>query len=161
MVTDPLEVWQGYQDAARKSGTFVAATVCAIEPESDGASILTDTGERQSFDYAVLAAGVWSRDIVRHLGLKVLLETERGYNTTYADPDLRLPMSLYFTEHGFVASPLVNALRVGGAVELAQPDAAQDAALCAGSAGGRRRGMDGLPALNAGFAAGDIPAPGK
>jgi D-amino-acid dehydrogenase len=35
--------------------------------------------------------------------------------------DWNLPMPVGFADHGFVATPLVDGLRVGGAVELAKP----------------------------------------
>jgi hypothetical protein len=69
------------------------------------------------------AGGVWSRTLVRGLGLKVCLETERGYNTTYPKSPIDLPMPVFFSDHGFIASPLAVGLRVGGAVEMASPDA--------------------------------------
>ena len=53
----------------------------------------------------------------------MLLETERGYNTTFSDPGFQIAMPVFFAAHGFVATPLVDGLRVGGAVELAAVDA--------------------------------------
>lgn len=121
-VTNPLVVLRGYQDMLRQRASLVTGKVTAIEQQADGIAVVTEAGDRPVFDKVVVAAGVWSRDLVRQLGLKVLLETERGYNTTYTDLGWTLAMPVGFADHGFVASPLVDGLRVGGAVELARPD---------------------------------------
>jgi D-amino-acid dehydrogenase len=120
LVTSPAEVLAGLR---RKSADLVAAEVTAIRSAEDGAAVLDKAGTEHRFDRIVLAAGIWSRDFVRALGLSVLLETERGYNTTFPNPPFDLPVPVFFAEHGFVASPLAEGLRVGGAVELASPDA--------------------------------------
>ena len=91
------------------------------------------------------ASGVWSRDLVRGLGLGVLLETERGYNTTFTDPAVTLELPVFFSEHGFVATPLRNALRVGGAVELAKPEAPANFARAAAMRQKMRRYVPSLP----------------
>lgn len=123
IVSNPLDVLRHYQGFVGARGTMVEAEVAGIEPGADGVSIRTRDGASAAFDFVLVAAGVWSRSLVRQLGLRVLLTAERGYNTTYADPELRLKMPLIFAEHGFVASPFVDSLRVGGAVEIASPEA--------------------------------------
>jgi D-amino-acid dehydrogenase len=119
--TNPLTVLRRYQAFAAERGRRVAEDVVSLSRTADG--IAVDTAASSAFfDKAVVSAGVWSRLFVRQLGLRVLLETERGYNTTFTDLDWNLPMPLGFADHGFVATPLVDGLRVGGAVELARPD---------------------------------------
>ncbi|KKB07081.1 amino acid dehydrogenase [Devosia geojensis] len=120
MVSNPLSVLRHYQEFVRTRGRLMAARVIGLEQTDAGIAVRTQQGA-ETFDRAVVASGVWSRDLVRGLGLKVLLETERGYNTTFADLDWNLPMPVGFGDHGFIASPLVDGLRVGGAVELAKP----------------------------------------
>lgn len=120
-VTDPLVVLRHYQAFIRQRAKLIAGKVVALEQGQDGISVRTEAGS-QRFDKVVVAAGVWSRELVRRLGLRVLLETERGYNTTYTDLDWTLAMPVGFADHGFIASPLVKGLRVGGAVELAKPE---------------------------------------
>jgi D-amino-acid dehydrogenase len=67
---------------------------------------------------AVIAAGAWSRRLTDRLGDRVPLETERGYNTTLPLGAFDVRRQIIFGGHGFVITPLVNGLRVGGAVEL-------------------------------------------
>jgi D-amino-acid dehydrogenase len=120
----PETFLRALQAHLRQRATIVEAKVKALKPGSDGICFVASDGRTTHlFDRAVIAAGVWSRDLVRGLGLRVSLETERGYNTTFTEPQVTLPMPIFFSEHGFCATPFDNALRVGGAVELARPDA--------------------------------------
>jgi D-amino-acid dehydrogenase len=122
-VTSPLEILLGLRGVVARRGKLVSATVTEVRPDGDKVAVIFADGASQRFDRVVIAGGVWSRDLVRRLGLKVLLEAERGYNTTFADPGFSIEMSLFFSAHGFVASPLNEGLRIGGAVELAAVDA--------------------------------------
>lgn len=122
IATNPLTVLRGYQSFLRERASLSAGRVLAIEPQAAGVGVILAPGETQVFEQVVVAAGVWSRELVRGLGLKVLLETERGYNTTFTDLGWNLPMPVGFADHAFVATPLVDGLRVGGAVELARPE---------------------------------------
>ncbi|MEM5500242.1 FAD-dependent oxidoreductase [Ahrensia kielensis] len=66
----------------------------------------------------VLAAGAYSHHLARTAGVKIPLETERGYNTTLPNNAFNLKQHLTFGGHGFVISKLRSGLRVGGSVEL-------------------------------------------
>ncbi|MEI2685974.1 MAG: FAD-binding oxidoreductase [Cypionkella sp.] len=66
----------------------------------------------------VLAAGAYSHLLARTAGVKIPLETERGYNTTLPPGAFDLRCQITFGGHGFVVAKLSSGLRVGGAVEL-------------------------------------------
>jgi len=66
----------------------------------------------------VLAAGAHSHHLARTAGVKIPLETERGYNTTLPAGAFDLKRQITFGGHGFVISKVGKGLRVGGAVEL-------------------------------------------
>jgi len=120
-VNNPLTVLRAYQGFAAGKSTLVPEKVARLSQSQDGIAVHTANGSA-TFDKVVVAAGIWSRDIVRGLGARVLLETERGYNTTFTDLDWNLNLPIGFADHGFIATPLVDGLRVGGAVELARPE---------------------------------------
>lgn len=122
MVSNPLTLLRQFQDYLAARGALRESKIWSVEQGSDGVLVRSQGGEATRFDKVVISAGIWSRDFVRGLGLKVLLETERGYNTTYTDLGWNLPLPVCFADHGFVATPLVDGLRVGGAVELAKPE---------------------------------------
>jgi len=142
---DPLALLRHLQNHIRQRGRLVETAVEAVQSTSDGVNLITTAREREIFDKVVIAAGIWSRDLVRGLGLKVLLETERGYNTTFADPQVKLEVPIFFAEHGFVATPMRNALRIGGAVELARPEAPANFARAAAMRSKMRRYVPSLP----------------
>lgn len=66
----------------------------------------------------VLAAGAFSHRLARTLGVRIPLETERGYNTTLPGDAFDLRTQVTFGGHGFVVTRLSSSIRVGGAVEL-------------------------------------------
>jgi D-amino-acid dehydrogenase len=119
--SNPLTILRHHQSFIRERARLAPAEIIHVGPAGDRISVLHVSGEVEFFDQVVIAAGVWSRDIVRRTGLKLLLETERGYNTTFTDLGWNIAMPVGFADHGFIASPLVDGLRVGGAVELARP----------------------------------------
>ena len=144
-VTSPLEILLGLRKAVAARGRFVTATVDAVRPDGDKIVVAFADGTSARFDRVLIAGGVWSRDLVRKLGLSVLLEAERGYNTTFPDPGFTIAMSVFFSAHGFVASPLNEGLRIGGAVELAAVDAPPNFARARAMRAKARRYFPDLP----------------
>jgi len=142
--TDPLAVLRHYQAYVAGKGRLVPVRVERLRQTEAGIEVQASTG-REMFDKVVVAAGVWSRAIVRGLGIKVLLETERGYNTTFTNLGWNLPMPLGFADHGFVATPLIGGLRVGGAVELAKPETSPNFARARAMRTKMRRYVPSLP----------------
>ncbi|WEK04997.1 MAG: FAD-dependent oxidoreductase [Candidatus Devosia phytovorans] len=145
MVTNPLTVLRHYQSFLRGKARIEAGRVVGLEQGADGVTLNLEDGRSSSADFVVVAAGVWSRELVRQSGAKVLLETERGYNTTFTDLDWNLAMPVGFADHGFIASPLVDGLRVGGAVELAKPETAPNYGRAKAMRAKMRRYVPALP----------------
>ena len=75
-------------------------------------------------DYAVIAAGAWSKTLAAAAGDRVLLETERGYHVVITEPGIapRYPMMPSDGKMACVMTP--QGLRLAGQVELAGLDAA-------------------------------------
>jgi D-amino-acid dehydrogenase len=109
-----LRVWLQKHGASIKRGEVVG-----IVHDQTASSILQlHGGEQISSVNTVVAAGAWSSTLVRGLGDKVLLESERGYNSTLRDPGITIARQLLFAERKFVATPLSCGLRIGGAAEF-------------------------------------------
>ena len=144
-VSSPLEILRGLRAAVGARGRLATGAVEKLRPDADGVTVIAADGKEQPFDRVVIAGGVWSRDLVRGLGLHVLLEAERGYNTTFPDPGFEIEMPVFATDHGFVATPLTDGLRVGGAVELAAVDAPPNYARAAAMRTKMRRYLPDLP----------------
>lgn len=94
--------------------------VCGIRSgsEGDAVSVGLSDGRWLPADKAVVAAGAWSGLLARRFGDKVLLESERGYNTTFPTPGVVLSREIIFAERHFVATPMSCGLRIGGAAEF-------------------------------------------
>lgn len=144
-VTSPIGVLRGLRAAVGARAKLVAAAVTEVRAEGERIAVMLADGSTEPFDRVLVAGGVWSRDLVRKLGLSVLLEAERGYNTTFPDPGFAIEMPVFATEHGFVATPLEDGLRVGGAVELAAVDAPPNYARAAAMRKKMRRYIPELP----------------
>jgi len=89
-------------------------------------AVLTDAGEHTGDEY-VLCAGVWSAKVGRDLGLTIPMEAGKGYSVTLPSPR-RLPkMCSILTEARVAVTPMGDALRFGGTMELSGIDTSIDA----------------------------------
>ncbi|MBS7538272.1 NAD(P)/FAD-dependent oxidoreductase [Ancylobacter lacus] len=88
-----------------------------------GNELLLADGRRLDFCHLVVAGGAWSGRLAGSLGDRVLIESERGYNTTLPTPGVTLSHEVIFAERAFVATPIDAGLRIGGAAEFAGLDA--------------------------------------
>ena len=119
-INDPKRLVDALRRELREQGVkVVVGTVSRLLPaEGTGASLELEDGERLDADRIVIAAGAWSGKIAKRLGDPVLIESERGYNTTLPDPGVHLSREVIFAEKKFVATPLSSGLRIGGAAEF-------------------------------------------
>jgi D-amino-acid dehydrogenase len=80
--------------------------------------VQTDRGV-QKVDRLVVAAGMWSKQLLRQLGYEVPLESHRGYHVTIADPGVELSRMLLVIDKKIAITPMNSGLRIGGTVEFA------------------------------------------
>ena len=85
-------------------------------------AIKTDSGD-VPVDMIVIAAGAWSGDLVRQLGVHMPLESERGYHADLTNADTQLRFPVMWTKGKCVFTPMDMGLRVAGTVEFAGLDA--------------------------------------
>ncbi|MBB3948816.1 NAD(P)/FAD-dependent oxidoreductase [Aureimonas jatrophae] len=119
-VREPREFTQALARHLEGRGVVIRrARVEAIRPVSAGAEIVLGDGAPSIVaPFVVLAAGAWSKQLAQTLGDRVPLESERGYNVTLPPGAFPLRRQLYFNGHGFVATPIADGVRIGGAVEI-------------------------------------------
>ena len=106
------------EDAKRVGVSFQQETVVDFElVEGRVAAVVT---ENRTFpcEFAVLASGVWSKTLLKKVGLKVPLESERGYHLHIKDPGSAPNIPLMITTGKFVATPMSDGLRCAGVVEF-------------------------------------------
>ena len=79
---------------------------------------MTNTGWRKAAK-VVVAAGAWSRQLLEPLGVRIPLETERGYHAMLTSPGLELKLPISNKSRAFGVTPMEHGLRVAGTVEIA------------------------------------------
>jgi D-amino-acid dehydrogenase len=120
-IGDPKQLVTQLRNRVRELGAqFIAGRVTALDPSNAllPAAVL-ENGERVSGRRLAVATGAWSAGLANSIGDRVLLDSERGYNTTLPEHGISLSREVIFAERKFVATPLDIGLRIGGAAEFA------------------------------------------
>jgi D-amino-acid dehydrogenase len=107
----------------RDGGTLFHERAMKLIPgEGAGWMVMTNEANR-STGHVVIAMGAWSRQLLDPLGIKVPLETERGYHAMLFDPEVVPSLPISNKTRGFAVTPMEDGLRVAGTVEIAGLDA--------------------------------------
>ncbi len=115
---DPSSLLDDLTDAARRAGIEVRthAPVTAIHDLGDGVEL--DTANCAVAGAAVVvAAGVWARDLVAPLGVKLTMQAGKGYS--FALHPARMPERLLeLADAHVMATPMGSRLRIAGTMEF-------------------------------------------
>jgi D-amino-acid dehydrogenase len=84
-------------------------------------AVETTRGDLEA-DAIVLAAGSWSPDLVRPLGLRLPVQPAKGYSVTYRRPPAGPRIPLLLGEAKMAVTPMGDTLRFAGTLELAGLD---------------------------------------
>jgi len=84
-------------------------------------SVVTTKGKFKA-DTIVLAAGAWSPNLLRNLGIKIPIQPAKGYSITFYEPNFSPSIPLMLSEVRVAVTPLDGRLRLGGTLELAGLD---------------------------------------
>ena len=107
-----------------RGGALRRAEVTALSRSADRWTIAMP-GESVHADAIVVAAGAWSRRLLDAQGLRLPLETQRGYHVEF-DGAAPVSRSVVVTDRKVFVTPMETGLRVGGTVEIAGLAAAPD-----------------------------------
>jgi D-amino-acid dehydrogenase len=119
---NPFRLTQAYATLfQREGGRFVRAEVRALRPAGAVTGLETSAGQMAA-ETVVIAAGSWSLDLARPLGLKLPLIAERGYHVTFENPGITLNHVLSEAERHFAVTSMEMGLRVAGTEELGLAD---------------------------------------
>ncbi|MCB2103051.1 MAG: FAD-dependent oxidoreductase [Rhodobacterales bacterium] len=144
---------------ADAGGRVVKARVTGIQAPPDGPARVAVDGDVLEADAVAVCAGVWSRALAEGLGLRVPMETERGYHLHIEDPSITLNGPIMDTAGKFVATPMDGGLRVAGVVEFGGLDAPPSAGPQALLRRGVKRALPGLTWTRDSTWLGHRPAP--
>jgi glycine/D-amino acid oxidase-like deaminating enzyme len=146
-ISDPgnyvADLAKAFEDAG---GRIITANVADFELV-DGriGAVLTKAG-RFECDTAVLSTGVWSKPLMKKLGLNVPLETERGYHIVFREPSVMTNAPTAITSGKFVATPMAGGLRCAGVLEFGGLEAGPSKAPLVQL---RRKVLEAFPTLTA------------
>jgi D-amino-acid dehydrogenase len=114
----------GLAQLTASHGTRILAGAEAIGLRTAGNRItaVETTRGAVTADTVVLAAGAWSPEIGRALGLRVPIQPAKGYSLTYRRPARGPAIPLLPAEGRFSVTPMGEFLRFGGTLELAGMD---------------------------------------
>jgi D-amino-acid dehydrogenase len=110
-------------DVARRGATLETHTeVLGVEWSRRGPVRVRTTRGDFSADEIVLAAGAWTPELTRGLGLRVPVEAAKGYSISVERPDGYPDLPLGLIEGKLFVTPMGSQLRFGGTLELAGLD---------------------------------------
>lgn len=100
-------------------GEIVAERAMKImRAEGGGYTVMTNIGWRSASE-VVVSTGAWSRQLLDPLGVRLPLETERGYHATLPAPGIELKLPISNKTRSFGVTPMEHGLRIAGTVEIA------------------------------------------
>ncbi len=103
---------------ARQGGTIRREAVRALRTENGRVTGVATAAGPLAADQVVLAAGAWSARLLAPLGLRVPLETQRGYHVMLPDPGITLQRPVVPADRKAFISPMEGGLRLAGTVEF-------------------------------------------
>ncbi len=121
---DPAAFVKGMAAAVQKIGVRVVpdCEVLEMSPSCRATSCLMTTRGEFRANQIVLAAGAWSTDLMRPLGLRLPVQSAKGYSVTVKRPDESFDIPLMLAEAKVAATPMGERLRFAGTLELAGLD---------------------------------------
>jgi D-amino-acid dehydrogenase len=133
-------------DVARRGAAIETHTeVLDIEWRRRGpVRVRTTRGDFRT-DEVVLAAGAWTPELTRSLGLRLPVEAAKGYSITVERPEGHPDLPLALTEGMVFVTPMGSQLRFGGTLELAGLDMRMNRRRVDALAGTVRRYLPGIP----------------
>ncbi len=117
-VRNPFRYVQAIVQAfVARGGIVRCAEVSALQRREWSWCVVTDRGT-VSFDVVVVAAGAFSRRLLDPQGLRLALETQRGYHVEF-EGNAPISRTVILTDRKAFATPMETGLRIGGTVEIA------------------------------------------
>lgn len=126
-VVSPADVASSFAESAFSAGAhWLQDKVGRVASGNSSVTVETVSGKQVHGEFLVLAAGVWTNDLLVQLGHRVPLAAKRGYHSMLAHPNVQLSHPLMSVSRHVVVTPMRDGLRVAGTAEFARIDATPD-----------------------------------
>jgi D-amino-acid dehydrogenase len=123
-ILNPLRYVQAIVQAfAANGGSLQRADVGSLAPQADGR---WKVGAAGLFDEVVVAAGAWSTRLLDPLGVRIALESQRGYHLQFPGASQTVSRTVILADKKIFVTPMEEGLRVGGTVEIGGLDRPPD-----------------------------------
>ncbi|MCD9018684.1 NAD(P)/FAD-dependent oxidoreductase [Parachryseolinea silvisoli] len=93
-----------------------------IRTENDRIVHIVTGGVPQAFDEYIIATGAWSGEVCAQLNLGLPMQSGKGYSFTLQDVARNIRIPTLLLEGRVAVTPMGNALRFGGTMEIAGTD---------------------------------------
>lgn len=147
-VLNPFRYVQTIVQAAVDGGArLVRQEVDQVTPLAGRRWQVQDDTRRNGFDQVVVAAGAWSRRLLDPLGVRLHLESQRGYHVQFQGGPQVVSRTVVLADRKVFVTPMEDGIRAGGTVEiggLSRPPNPKRAELLAGIARETFPGLDHL-----------------
>ncbi|MEM6309162.1 MAG: FAD-binding oxidoreductase [Pseudomonadota bacterium] len=125
----PGRIGKVLANKARQLGAeFITADVRALKDLGPKGWQIATSNELVHTKTVVMAAGIWSADLLQSIGLKLPLVAERGYHVEFPNTSIALNNSIMDVDAKIVASSMQGGVRVAGSSEFGAIDAPPDPA---------------------------------
>ncbi len=125
--TDPMALSASLSSAFRTGGgELQRVRVKQLASASNSTVRLTTDDGEIVVDEVVVAAGVWSSNLVKPFGVRPMLAAERGYHLMLTNPQISLRRPVSAGDHRFIITPLAGGIRLAGTAEFANVNAEPD-----------------------------------
>jgi D-amino-acid dehydrogenase len=125
-VLDPLKIVQSFVGAALQRGaSFERTEVRAIKP-LEGRIALHTSSETLTVDAVVVCTGAWTASLLEPLGLRVPMESARGYHVEMAGHPALTDAPILYADSRILLTPMEGRLRATSFMEFAGHHAAPD-----------------------------------
>ena len=123
-ILNPLRYVQAIVQAfVVNGGSVQRGDVRSLVPQADGRWMVDAAG---LFDAVVVAAGAWSTRLLDPLGVRVALESQRGYHVQFPGASQTVSRTVILADKKIFVTPMEEGLRVGGTVEIGGLDRPPD-----------------------------------
>lgn len=98
---------------------FLPEKALKLIPAGSGTWTVMTNAANHKASRVLVAAGAWSMTLLKSLGVRIPLETERGYHVMYGRPSVQLSHTVLHKDWGISFSPFEEGMCASGTVEIA------------------------------------------